>query len=186
MSLAAESFTENVIAFCEWAEGKNHSLIEARQHLVTLMHSIPHLESYRGAVETDEEHESRGHNRWKKDMERFSDLPFQYYRTVFDPHEFEEKEEVIVGDLIDDLSDIYGDLLEGLSTYRKGYKKEAIGSWIQSYFFHWGHHASQALLAIDQFYRNNQGSEQSVVFNSVTLSKNDSHKILTHKILKRI
>jgi hypothetical protein len=168
MSLAAESFTENVIAFCQWAEGKNHSLIEARQHLLTLMHSIPHLESYRGAVETDQEHERRGHNGWKEDMERFSDLAFEYYRTVFDPHDFEDKEEVIMGNLRDDLADIYGDLFQGLSAYRKGFKKEAIGSWIESYFFHWGHHASQALWAIDQFYRNQQGSDPVDGINSVT------------------
>ena len=138
MSLAAESFTENVIAFCEWAEGKNHSLIEARQRILALMSSIPYLESFRGAIESDEEHESRGHEGWKKDMERFSDLPFQYYKTIFDPHDFEEKEKAIVGDLRDDLSDIYSDLFEGLSAYRKGYKREAIGHWVQSYFFHWG------------------------------------------------
>ncbi|WP_378080083.1 DUF5063 domain-containing protein [Cerasicoccus arenae] len=159
MSLASEAFTENVIAFCEWAEGKKHSLLEARQRILALMSSIPHLESFRGAIESDEEHERRGHEGWKEDCERLSDLPFQYYNTIFDPHDFEEKEKAIVGDLSDDLSDIYGDLFHGLSAYKKGSKREAIGIWVDSYFYHWGHHASQALWAIDQFYRNNQGSE---------------------------
>ena len=168
MSLAAESFTENVISFCKWVEGSKHTLTESRQHILTLMFSIPYLESFRGAYETDEEHEHRGHEGWKADLERFNDLPFDHYQTMFNPHDLTEEEKPVMGSLRDDLADIYGDLFEGLSAYKKGYRKEAIGIWIQSYFFHWGQHASSALNAIDHLYRENQGCDPGDRINSVT------------------
>ena len=40
MSPAADTFTENVIAFCEWAEGRSHSVFDARQHLLNLIQGI--------------------------------------------------------------------------------------------------------------------------------------------------
>ncbi len=166
MSQVAESFTENVISFCEWAEGDEHNFLEARQHLLTLMQSIPYLESFRGGNESDADFARRKHEGWKEDLKRFADLPFDYYRSVFDPHDFAEKDEIVTGSLCDDLADIYGDLFEGREAYKKGFKKEAIAIWVDSYFYHWGHHASQALLAIDEYYRQNYGCEQGAALNS--------------------
>jgi len=48
VSLAAESFTENVERFCVWAEGDVHTLVEGRLHLITLMSSIPWIEGAGG------------------------------------------------------------------------------------------------------------------------------------------
>lgn len=161
MSLAAESFTENVERFCEWAEGDAHDLIEGRQHLITLMSSIPSLEDFRGAGSNEDDYPRRGHDGWTEDRRRFGDLPFQYYRSVFDPHDFDSTDEPVTGDLHDDFADIYGDLWHGLQAHQSGQPHDALAYWVDSYFYHWGHHASSALKAIDEFYRRYQNrSEQ--------------------------
>ena len=160
MSLAAEAFCENVERFCDWAESTSHSILEARQLLLSLMQSIPHLESFRGLCETDLEFDRRGHEGWVKDFARLSDLPFQFYRIVSDPQDL-ENDEPVIGDLCDDLADIYGDLFEGREAYRAGFPRQAIGMWVDSYFYHWGEHAASAIWAIDDYYRKNQGSEKT-------------------------
>ena len=156
MSLAAESFTENVERFCDWAEGDAHTLIEGRQHLITLMSSIPWIEDFRDAGSDDADVPTRGHDGWKEDHRRFADLPFQYYRSVFDPHDFDSTDVLVTGDLHDDFADIYGDLWHGLQAHRAGQTKDALAHWVNSYFHHWGHHASSVLKAIDEFYCANQ------------------------------
>ena len=156
MSLAAESFTENVERFCEWAEAEKHGLIEARQHLLALATSIPRLENYRESELGDDELPRRGYEGWKEDHERFGDLPFQYYMSVFDSHDLENRDEPVTGDLHDDFADIYGDLWRGLEAHKAGRIKEALSIWIESYFCHWGNHAASALKAIDDYYRRNR------------------------------
>ena len=74
-------------------------------------------------------------------------LPFQYYREVFDALDFECAEQVVVGDLYDDLADIYRDLSEGLFVYKQVSPTEAERYWSQSFGHHWGEHATSALRA---------------------------------------
>ena len=159
MKTEAKEFLDVVERYCAWVESERHDLIDARDLLIDLIKPIPIVDEYRGATETDKEFDRRGYEGWKKDMERFSDLPFQYYRTAFDPHKIDDAE-AVVGDLHDDLADIYGDLHEALQALKAGYPIEALGLVLQSYHFHWGHHAVSALKAIDEFYRNYLDSEQ--------------------------
>ena len=86
------------------------------------------------------------------DIRMFSDLPFQFYRVVFDPHNLDATDEPVMGDLHDDLADIYGELWHGLQAYRGGDFDVALSLWVDSYFIHWGRHASSALAAIDTYY----------------------------------
>jgi hypothetical protein len=156
MSLALESFIENVERFCEWVEGDTHGLIEGRQHLITLMTSIPWLESFRNGASGHHDFPRRGHDGWEQDHHRLADLPFQHYRTVINPHDLDAVDEPVMGDLHDDFADIYGDLWHGIQAHRAGHPRYALSHWVDSYFYHWGHHASSALKAIDDFYRNPQ------------------------------
>jgi len=161
MNTAAANLVRSAERFCEWAESDQHALVEARQLILELMITIPSLEHFRHAGTSEVEFPRRDHQRWKQDHQRFSDLPFQYYRAIFDPHDIEATDEPVMGDLHDDLADIYGDLWHGLQAYRSGDSEEAISLWVDSYFFHWGRHASSALSAIDTFYCQNQESEQA-------------------------
>jgi hypothetical protein len=138
--------------FCAWAEGEHHLLIDARQHVLELMACIPPLQHLRYAGSSESDFPRRGHEAWTHDIKRFSDLPFQFYRVVFDPHDLDAIDEPVMGNLQDDLADIYGDLWHGLQAYRGGDSDEAISLLVDSYFFHWGRHASSALAAIDTYY----------------------------------
>ncbi|MDG2125284.1 MAG: DUF5063 domain-containing protein [Verrucomicrobiales bacterium] len=156
MSLAIESFILNIEQFCEWASAENHDYIEAIQLLLSLMSSVPHLQDFRYKGSDEISPPSRSHERWKADHENFSDLPFQYHQVVFDPHDLNLEETPVTGDLHDDLADILGDLWSGLELHRSGHKTEALSHWIDSYCYHWGHHASSELRALDEFYRKEQ------------------------------
>lgn len=156
MSNEMIKFYDLIVNFCQWIEGGEHDLLQAKKYLLELMIYIPEMEGFRGIVESDEEHERRGYEGWKEDRKKLSDLPFQYYQEMFDPHDLDQKEPV-TGDLNDDFADIYGDLKLGLGVYEKGYPREAVGMMVDSYFYHWGEHAASALRVIDSFYRANQG-----------------------------
>jgi len=145
----------SIIGFCEWAESDEHDLMSARSHLISLMSCIPAVEDLRYASDSEVEYAYREHEGWEKDIRRFGDLSFQYYRVVFDPHDTDSEQEPVMGNLHDDLADIYGDLWHGLQAMNDGDESEALSLWINSYFYHWGQHASSALHAIDTYYRDN-------------------------------
>jgi hypothetical protein len=70
-----------------------------------------------------------------------------YYREVFDPDPT-LNEEPCIGDLGDDLLDIYEDIKRGLSLYELGYPKAAEWEWAFHFRIHWGRHATAGLLAL--------------------------------------
>lgn len=53
-----------------------------------------------------------------------------------------------MGDITDDLSDIYIDLKEPLVLYQQGHVKEAVWSWRLMFYSYWGHHAVGGLKAL--------------------------------------
>ena len=83
---------------------------------------------------------------WRRIYERAAALPVQYYSVVFDPLEVPPSE-AVVGDLADDLADIYRDLDYGHKLYEAGEHAEAAWQWRFS-FNHWGRHAMEGMRAI--------------------------------------
>lgn len=77
----------------------------------------------------------------------FAGLPFNYYREVFFSN-VEQVDEPVVGDLADDLTDIYCDLRDGLALFDSGNEPAAVWYWRFSFGIHWGRHAVCALRAI--------------------------------------
>lgn len=153
MTRDAEHLLDAVKRFCAWAEGDRHGLLEARRHLLELMSAVAPLRHLCRA-----DHGRTGlPERWMEDRERlfkrFADLPFQYYREVSDPHDWDGSDEPVTGDLHDDLADIHGDLSRGLQAFQAGESDQAVSHWIASYFSHWGAHASSAFSAIDSHFR---------------------------------
>lgn len=152
MSPAIEAFIENVRVFCGWAESEQHDIRFIRQTLLALLQGVPNV----AATGTDSIDTNkilrRGHDGWSADVERLSDLPLQYYRVPFDPLNLDE-ESTVVGDVCDDLADIYGDLWHGLQAFDAGATIYAVQHWQESYRYHWGQHASRALFAIDAYLR---------------------------------
>lgn len=73
--------------------------------------------------------------------------PRAYYRTVFDGWAATEGVEV-VGNLWDDLVEIYRDLYLGLRYWERGEVHNAHWEWRFTFNAHWGQHASGAIRAL--------------------------------------
>ena len=149
MTSPLESFADATEQFCAWAEGsagdKATEAAAARLHLARL---------YVGALglsEATPDWDVSGptDSEWRLMFQRFGALPFNYYSCV-DPHVV-PGEEFFVGDLADDLADIWRDLKKGLAAYRAGDVAAAEGIWLFNFNAHWGRHAADALLALQSW-----------------------------------
>ncbi len=147
-----EAFVDVARRYCAWVESERHDLLTGRQLLLELMQGIPDLVDERVGLGADVEYPSRGHDGWVVDHKRLADFPFQYYREVFSPIELDD-DAPVVGDVHDDLADIYSELWHGLKALDAGDGEYAAWHWAESYFQHWGSHAAGALCAIDAYYR---------------------------------
>jgi hypothetical protein len=74
----------------------------------------------------------------------FAPLPFQYYQQFYDPS-VDSTDEPVVGDLADDLTDVYVDLKGGLALLDRSSEPEAVWHWRYLFGIHWGRHATSAL-----------------------------------------
>ena len=147
MKKPTEHFVSIVREYCTWAEDSKltgeEDLKKAISLLALLYFSALALqndgcgEDINATVVTNEQ--------WQFVYKRFSSLPFNYYSSFFSPAKIEDAPGV--GDVADDLADIYRDIKDGLWLYEKGYNIEAVWEWKQSFSTHWGRHAVGALQA---------------------------------------
>jgi len=156
MSLAIEAFIDNVQRYCEWVESDTHDLMAVRQLLLSLMAGIPYLIATGRDSGSTDSLTDRSHADWLNDHRRFQNLPFQYYRSLINPHDLEDDSNTM-GDICDDFADIYADLKHGLDAVDCDCGIYAINHWKDSYAQHWGCHAANAVLAIDAHIRKNAG-----------------------------
>ena len=70
-----------------------------------------------------------------------------YYREYFDPDPRLD-EEPVIGDVGDDLLDIYKDIRAGLVLFESGQTTEALWHWSFLHQVHWGRHAVGASFAL--------------------------------------
>jgi hypothetical protein len=70
-----------------------------------------------------------------------------HYREIFDPDPRLD-EEPCVGDIGDDLLEVYRDIRRGLEIYRQGFPQAAEWEWAFNFRIHWGRHVAAALLAL--------------------------------------
>lgn len=151
MSLANETFTDSVRRYCLWHESDMHDVESARQLLLALMQGIPYLTLSDISPDVPD-FPRRGYEGWRLDCERLSDFPLRLYGMLFDPCDVDAGN-LVVGDICDDLADIYGELWHGLQAMEKGYGAYAVNHWRDSYFGHWGRHAASGVYAIDAYHR---------------------------------
>jgi len=128
--------------------------ISSAELLGRLQKSLPEL--YRSALDlaeadpTDEPDIDRlSHEQWNELFTRIKAKigGWVYYQEMFDPYDFSESSP-IVGDLADDLADIYRDLVNGVALWNLGRYADAIWTWKFNFQIHWGEHALGALRAI--------------------------------------
>jgi hypothetical protein len=149
-----DSLISTAREFCTWcksspetksAEGrKAHSLL-TRLYAEALELDEP--ATYNADIESGRVNDEE----WKEVYARAAALPFQYYSSQFDPSDVEPEGHEI-GDLADDVADIYRDLSEGLALVDAGHIDEAQWAMRFSFLTHWGRHASGAIRALHCWY----------------------------------
>lgn len=147
---AIRAFASDARDYCAWCEGARASdpgqlLSEAVRHLARLYAAALDLPEVEFSDHPDPP--SMEHEAWSAMFKSFGVLPFSWYREVFDPS-IDGAEEPVIGDLADDLADIYKDLVEGIWLLDRGHAKAATWSWKTSFGAHWGLHAVSALRAL--------------------------------------
>ncbi|MBR7747363.1 DUF5063 domain-containing protein [Undibacterium baiyunense] len=149
MESPLKNFAEVARKFCAWAETQP---VSTENEVKTAIELLANLSSAILATSNlgfgeDLEGERISDEEWRVTYNRFGFLPFNYYSTFFNPANV-GKEEPVIGDLADDLADIYRDLKAGFWLYDRGHVKEAVWEWRQSFQTHWGRHATGALYAL--------------------------------------
>jgi hypothetical protein len=153
------SFEEAARRFCifietEQSDNLKEFLLSAQRHLLilyTVGFNIPDI-----SVEGDIDFDTDIPNGEKKNILKFiSDrVPFSYYWAVLNPVDINDTVETGVGDLIDDLGDMYNDIKRGLTLLDKeelSAKESAVWRFKFDYDNHWGEHCIEALYAIHHY-----------------------------------
>lgn len=150
-----DAFSKLVDQYCRWTDSlEKEDTVDLSVVLILLSElfskalSLPLSE----LGETDEDAKRLTQDEWKQIHEKYTPVPFQYYNEIFDPHDFSETKPVI-GDLHDDLADIYHDLKQGLILYKNGLVCDAAFEWKSSFNYYWGEHILSAMRAIYMFER---------------------------------
>ncbi|MEA2328282.1 MAG: hypothetical protein QOE68_3241 [Thermoanaerobaculia bacterium] len=147
---AIDQFVTAARAFIAWAEAPastdpHAEAVDARRNVVGLIAAAIALPdgtpSLSPSISDDE---------YQRVYMRFGNLPFNYYSECFNPLVV-PAEEPVVADLADDLADIWRDLKGGLLLYDSGETESAVWHWSNHYSFHWGHHATAALYALQSW-----------------------------------
>ncbi len=145
-------FTKLVNEYCSWAVSKQDPKTDEAFYALKLLSNLyakalelPDCEAT-DMLETDEIPDI-DYNAIHK---QFSKIPFQYYREIFHPLNI-ENEEPVMGDIADDLADIYKDLKDGLWYINNGSELDAVYYWKFTFGIHWGKHATGALSALHSY-----------------------------------
>ncbi|HEX7860413.1 MAG TPA: DUF5063 domain-containing protein [Verrucomicrobiae bacterium] len=146
------TFKDVAHEFCRWAESAEPKADLERWLVITLSELI-HLVV---KINDDGKDDAGTHEFRKRDYKEvrgsFPHLPFHWYFESADCFEL-EKNEVLPGELLDDLIDIYQDLSHGLYIHEHTAPSEAERFWRQAYRIHWGEHATSALRALYYYER---------------------------------
>jgi len=147
----ADRFSAEARRFVEWADGTSTpgplSAPVALRRVVAV---------YAAALSLPQPWSERVSNRRDDELDLTEDLasvhrraqsiPLQHYSEIFSP--LVPQDEPVVGDLADDLRDIYGHLAAGLYLHECGKIDDALWEWGFNFQAHWGEHASSAIRAL--------------------------------------
>lgn len=147
----ADRFSVEAVRFVEWADGTSDP--EPLTASIALRQIVA---IYAAALSLPQPWTERVSNRRNENIDlsdslaavrhRASAIPLQHYSEIFSP--LVPQEEPVVGDLADDLVDIYRDLAMGLELYECGKIDDALWEWGFKFQAHWGEHASSAIRAL--------------------------------------
>ncbi|WP_255988681.1 DUF5063 domain-containing protein [Chitinolyticbacter albus] len=133
--------------FCDWAEAPARSVDEEVGIALRLVSQLYSHALNLPELFDEEEVPDTAHQDWFAIFKRFGALPFNYYGACFEPTDVADSLPG-VGDVADDLADIWRDLRGGLALHQKGNRPAAAWAWRNSFHTHWGRHATSALYAL--------------------------------------
>ena len=149
-----EKLVQTAREFCAWCKSEpgpeSQEGQEAHSLLARLYSQALDLDAP-AHYDIDIEPDKVGDDEWKAVYARAAALPFQYYSSYFDPSTVPPEDHEI-GDLSDDIADIYRDLSAGLALVDAGHEAEAQWEFRFSFLTHWGRHASGAIRALHCWY----------------------------------
>jgi len=147
VAVSLPQFAEVVRRYCDWCEAAPRNGREEAQTafdlLVNLLAGMPPVQGGFGGGAGRE----ISHDEWKRMHSRFASMPFQYYESRHDPLDIDDREREL-GDIADDLADIWRDLKPALELYDSNQQAVAAAEWQFDFEIHWGRHATAALYAI--------------------------------------
>jgi hypothetical protein len=154
----ARSFKDIATEYCAWVEKREVRedvgiwLSQILAELILEAYRIPDDELADAGASEENRYKARDYQEVRASL---PELPIQYYREVFDNLDL-ESDEAVMGDLHDDVADIYRELKEGLFIYEHDSPSKAERFWRQLFRYHWGEHATGALRALYWHVRNKE------------------------------
>ena len=154
MSLMSEDllrFAQAARAFQEWVARLPHEdtnqTLPALSHLLNLsLLALPLLPLPELHADVDDPDHVADHE-WKSVYQAAAALPLGNYAEVFDPLVV-PAETPVVGDIADDLADVYREIITGLRLVESGKHLQAHWHWAFTFQVHWGKHATSAIRAL--------------------------------------
>ena len=157
--MTVEAFAVEAREFCQWARSPGSGPASARQALVRLasiylagLHLPP---PWHPSLPSEPQVEDIALEEKMAIYAAASALPVAAYSVVFDPLAV-PSEVPVVGDLPDDIADIYADILRGLRLYEAGSLHEALWEWGFNFRIHWGQHAASGIRTLHAFLAANE------------------------------
>jgi hypothetical protein len=149
---AIDQFAAEAALFEAWARGGTDegegAAQEALIRIVRLYESALHLpDPWNDTLSADPEPDRVTADERGAVAHHSARLPFNWYGEVFDPT-IVPPEEPVVGSIVDDIADIYRDVVSGRRAHQRGLRAQAVWEWGFGFRTHWGEHATGAIRAL--------------------------------------
>ncbi len=146
-SLPVERFARVAREFCAWARRSGESGEENAQRSAQLLAELIASACALGWRAGEPSERSVPADELAIVQKNAATMPIRFYSEIFS-NLVVPPEEPVVGDLVDDIGDIYADIAVGLAAFDAGEVAEAQGHWQFWFAHHWGEHATSALRAL--------------------------------------
>ena len=154
MDSALQAFAAEARNYCAWAvsiEEGDQGAAAALRRIVGLYQAALHLPSASVDGTQDNPVEFVGTDERELVRVGCARLPLRYYSEQFDPLSVPSTEEPTIGDIADDIADIFHDVREGLWYFDRGQVRDAAWEWAFGFQSHWGRHAACAIRALHAY-----------------------------------
>lgn len=149
---AVHRFVDVAQGFCAWVE--HHQIVSCKAELRELVSLLAQLVSHGVQLPHVEPKDPSAPPGTRRARRSLVIAEFQYYWSVVDPLKGVEHgtpPDLGLGDVTDDIGDIYEDVAVGLDQWQSGTEEgrlEAVWHWKFLFERHWGAHATSALFAL--------------------------------------